>query len=451
MSARTSEALARATVTLSRAANAFYWRIALFAGAAFASTAVTLSAISFALPGLSREWSLGPRDVGVLTAVAGLGQLMGSVVAGALADRFGRRWLYAVTVAACCLGTGLGALAPNLAWLCLLLFVGGLGYGGVTPVAGSLVAEFTPADRRGAFMGWAQVLWAAGWAVEAFASGWLAESLSWRAALGIAALPVVLGALGPLVIPESPRFLLAQGRRREAEALVERLGRRHGVWLALPQQQLARPRIVLLGALWELWGPRYRRRTAVVWGARFIMVGTFNGPIVWLPELLATASGVSAYVTVLTALAMFPASFVSIALIERLGRRPLLAGSLMVAALATAGLGASQGGLALTACAVLMVGAIVCAWPAGLALASELYPTRIRASAAGWSSAGGGSAGVVAPALLGMLIGPNWAAGRGLALFVFAVALALAGAAVAASGVESAGRTLEELSPTDDR
>jgi MFS transporter, putative metabolite:H+ symporter len=85
------------------------------------------------------------------------------------------------------------------------------------------------------------------------------------------------------------------------------------------------------------------------------------------------------------------------------------------------------------------------AWPIILGYTAELYPTRVRATAAGWAGVVSRSGGVAAPLLLGFLLS-SWDGGVGLALGVFGVMLALAALLVAFQGEETRGRTLEELS-----
>src|SRR5262249_61421847 len=113
----------------------------------------------FALPGLRESWGLTPDEAGALVMASGTGQLAGSLLIGYVADSMGRRVGYAATVALSSLATGAAALAPTLPILLGLLFVAGIGFGGVAPVATSLVGEFAPPGSRGRLMGMTQVIW----------------------------------------------------------------------------------------------------------------------------------------------------------------------------------------------------------------------------------------------------------------------------------------------------
>lgn len=427
----------------------FHWLITLLVSLAFAGNGMTLSAISFALPGLRREWDLAPLELGIMAAVVSVGQICGSLLVGWLADRWGRRRAFTATIALMATCTALAGLAPGPWAASGLLYLAGIGFGGVSPVAVSVLGEFAPPRVRGQLMAWTQLFWSAGWCLTAIGGAALTAGLGWRFILGLGAAPLLLALLSWKLTPESPRFLLAHGRRAEAEALVGALEARYGVRLPLPEQQpVVEARANPLASLRELWGPPLRRRTVTLWLTWFVMVAAFNGPVILLPSILAAAGGsdlLAARTSLLVGLFMLPACLLSLLLIDRAGRRPLLAASLGVAAagaflLAYAG---AEGAIILGGGA--LAGGVLAAWPIVLGYCAELYPTRMRATAAGWAGAFSRLGGVGAPLLLGALLGP---AGHGLplALSVFGALLLLAILLVAILGEETRGRTLEELS-----
>lgn len=430
-----------------RGRGSLHWLITLLASLAFAGNGVALSAISFALPGIRREWDLSPPELGLLSAAVSAGQVVGALAVGSLADRWGRRRLFAATIALAAVATGLAGLAPSPHVVTVLLFIAGFGISGVAPVAASLIGEFAPPGVRGQMMTWTQILWAGGWLLSAVGGAALAASLGWRWIIALGAAPVLLSIVGLRLTPESPRFLLAHGRRAEAEALVRELEARYGVHVPLPSQQRA-TRQHPLESVRELLGPKFRRRTISLWVTWFVMVAGFNGPVIWLPAILAGAGGsdaLAARLSLLVGLWMLPAVLVVLVLIDRVGRRPLMLVALAVASAGTFILALSRGDVAVVIGGGALAGGLLAAWPIVLGYSAELYPTRIRATAAGWAGAVSRSGGVVAPLLLGILLN-SWGGGLGLALGVFAVLLALAVVLFWALGEETRGRTLEELS-----
>lgn len=421
-----------------------YRRVTLVAGMGFASNGVTLGVVSFALLGLEAAWGLTPGQAALLTAAVGAGQLVGGVSAGYVADAIGRRAAFGLTVGCSSLAAAAAATSPSLGWLIGAMLLMGIGFGGVAPVATSLVSEFAPADRRGALLGWTQVLWATGWLVAGLGGILLAHTLGWRGTFAIGALPLALALVGPRLIPESPRFLLAHGRRGEAEALVASLGARYGVALELPDQEPA-SRVSVAEHLRELWGPRFRRRSFLLWTVWFTMIGAFQGPVLFIPAMLEAAHAWRpAEASVLVALMMLPTTFATTLTLDRFGRRPVL-----VAALGFAAIGAVVAAVARTEAAFVLgggalAGGVLASWPVILAYAAELHPTRIRATATGWASAAGRAGGVVTPFLLAAIM-RTWTSGRAEALAVVALALVVAVGIVLVFGEETARRGLEDV------
>ena len=429
-----------------QALRPFHWRIAGLAGLAFAGNGIDAGVISFAVPGIRAEWGLTPAEIGFLLPSFGLGQLVGAVAVGIVADRFGRRLAFCATAIAAGLAMGLGALVAHPVLLGLLLFVAGLGFGGVSPVAASLVSEFAPAEHRGRLIAWTQVLWVVGWCVAALGGGWFAEQLGWRGILGLGALPIGVGLLGWLLVPESPRLLLAHGRRRAAETLSRELSRRHGVHVPIGDREPRRPSASVWRELAELWERPLRRRTMTLWTTWIGMNAVLVGPIYLLPLLLADrGSELASRTSALVGFAMLPGTLLAVALIDRSGPRPLMFVSLGAATLGTVPLMLAQEVLWLGIGAAAVAAGVLGAWPVVLAWASEQYPTRIRASAVGWASGSARLAAVVVPPATGLLLGPA-GDNRTAAVLPFAVLLLAALICVALFAEETAGRSLEELS-----
>ncbi|MDR0068191.1 MFS transporter, partial [Acinetobacter sp. 11520] len=95
---------------------------------------------------------------------------IGAVCSGALADRFGRKTIFAITMAIYSIATALCAFAPDLKWLLIFRFIVGLGLGGQLPVAVTLVSEYIPAHVRGRFIVLLESFWGLGWLVAALIS-----------------------------------------------------------------------------------------------------------------------------------------------------------------------------------------------------------------------------------------------------------------------------------------
>lgn len=415
-------------------------RVTLIVGLAFASNGLALGAMSFALAGLREDWRLDPAAAALLLLVSSVGQSLGAILIGGLADRFGRRPLLATTAGLVALGLALGSVAPGLGALAGCFFLAGLGFGGVAPVGSSLLSEFAPPSARGRLMAWTQVLWVSGYCGSALAGALLLPTLGWRPVLGLGLLNALFALLAPRLVPESPRYLLAHGRAPDAEALA----RRYGIPLAAAPATRRPPH----ASLAELFAPAFRRRTAVLWTTWFVMIAAYNGPVVLFPALLGgMGQGIepAARSALLVALAQFPAVLAAAAVGDQVGRRPLLVAALGVAGAGAALVGIASSGPLLVVGGGALAAGLLAAWPPILAYAAELYPTRMRATAAGWAGAVARLGAVLSPLAASTLLGA-WGGSLGALFGLYALLLVGAALVVFIWGEETVGRTLEELS-----
>jgi putative MFS transporter len=185
--------------------------------------AMDVGLISFVLAALVGEWKLHPAQVGFISSAGFLGMLAGALIAGLMADRFGRKPLFQGTLVIYSIATGLCALAGNIGTLVGLRFLVGLGLGGELPVASTLVSEFFPARQRGLMIVLLESLWAYGWLFAALVGYLLIPHFGWKVTFLIGCLPALYALILRRSIPESPRFLEAKGRAAEAEAVMRQV------------------------------------------------------------------------------------------------------------------------------------------------------------------------------------------------------------------------------------
>lgn len=161
-------------------------------------------------------WHLTGMHSGIILAGAGLGTVLGAIFWGRMADRFGRKHAFVWCIIVLVIFTGASVLTPTNGWLILAIlrtFVG-FGVGGLNITSVPYVQEFVPAKQRGLLAGLTSVFIPAGLFLGSLASK-LEPSIGWRGVVAIGMLPVLLLAWAH-VVPESPRFLIAQGRVEEA-------------------------------------------------------------------------------------------------------------------------------------------------------------------------------------------------------------------------------------------
>src|SRR6195256_1673486 len=194
----------------------FFWSLtSALAGFLFGFDTVVISGAEKTIQSL---WSLSPGLHGIAMASALYGTVVGSLLGGWPADRFGRKatllWI-GVLYFVGAVGSG---LAPNVAAFIVARFIGGLGIGISTVVAPMYISEIAPPKHRGRLAGMFQFNIVFGILIAFVSNALLAGTgeNAWRWMLGVAAFPSLLYAVMTLGIPESPRWLLSRKEDREA-------------------------------------------------------------------------------------------------------------------------------------------------------------------------------------------------------------------------------------------
>ncbi|MGW2181816.1 MFS transporter [Streptomyces sp. NPDC001732] len=403
-----------------------------------------------ALPVLIKDWHLSTGQATFAVTSASIGMLLGALVAGWLGDRIGRVRTVALGVVVTGAASLAVAFAPGIELFSLFRFVQGLGIGGVVPVAATYINEIARCDKRGRFVLLYEMIFPAGLAAAGLVAVWVVPNFGWRAMFVLGALPVVIGALLPRHVAESPRWLLSQGRVDEAERVIARIEAEveQAAGTPLPEPAAESVAETGRGRLRDLFTGRYLRRTVVLSGLWFVAYYVNHGISTWLPSLYTKSFGLdlttALQYTLLSNVTGLLGTFVVALVIDRIGRRPALVAALSGTALALGVLaltGATSGikVAVFASCTTFFVYAI----NAGLYLYSpELYPTANRARGAAFGGVWNRLGVILGPVIVGAILG----AGGGLGLvFAQLACVAVVGAVIALFAVETKGRTLEEL------
>ncbi len=393
-------------------------RMLFGSGIGWALDAMDIGLISFIMAALAAEWGLNSTELSLLGSIGFVGMALGATLGGLLADRFGRRQVFAATMLVYGITTGLSALSTGLVMLIALRFVVGIGLGAELPVASTLVSEFAPAKIRGRVVVALESFWAVGWLAAALIGYFLVPTLEhgWRWALALGTIPALWSIVVRFGLPESVRFLETKDRHDEAERIVTSFERSAGVTTSdsakAPEAVAETPK-----TNWrDLWGNRFRRHTialTLTWvGLNFAYYGAF----IWLPTLLVNNGMTlvrSFEFTLYLTLAQLPGYAAAAILIEVWGRRATLVTFLAGSALGAIGFGTAPqlaqliapGDAATVTGLTLFAGCVMSffnlgAWGALYAVTPEVYPTAMRASGAGTAAAFGRVAAMVAPLLV---------------------------------------------------
>jgi len=421
----------------------FQRRLLLAAGGGWLFDAMDLLLLGSAVAAAGREWHLSKPVVGWIITANLAGMFLGASLSGIVADRFGRKAVFTWTLLAYSLLTGLSAFAWSAAALAAIRFFAGLGLGGELPVASTLVSEFAPKENRGRTVVLLESFWAYGTVLAALIGALVVPTAGWRVALLIGVLPALYVFVIRRNVPESPRFLLAQGRGDEARAVA----RIAGIGYEAPSSA---PRV----PLGELFERAFVKRTLMLWSLWIALVFSYYGIFTWLPSLL-TAKGFTLqealWLNLAIAVFQIPGYYAAAALVDRAGRKPTLVAFLTCAALGSFFFAGATLAPSPSVTAVIGWGAVIAffnlgAWGVTYTYTTEQYPTAIRASGAGLAAGAGRLVGAFAPTIVGLLLVRF---GSPYTVFVVFACVMLAGALVVLLlGEETRGKSLEEISET---
>lgn len=423
-------------------------RVLTGSGLGWALDAMDVGLISFIIAVLAQQWQLTPGETGWIASIGFVGMAIGASVGGLLADRLGRRQVFAITLLIYGLATGASALVGGIAMLLVLRFFVGLGLGAELPVASTYVSEFAPAAIRGRVIVVLEAFWAVGWTASALIGYFVipASADGWRWAFALGAIPAAYALVVRWGLPESPRWLASRGRLAEAERIVSTFETAADLRRTRAPRAGAAVRPVAVSAaqrVGALWSAEFRTRTLCIWLVWFCVNFAYYGAFIWIPSILVQAGYdlVRSFgFTLLITLAQLPGYAVAAWLIEVWGRRAtlsvFLAGSAVSAVLF--GTASTEGAIIATGMALSFFN--LGAWGALYAVTPELYPTSLRATGSGWAAGVGRLASIIAPLLVPVLLATG---GAPLAFTTFAAFFVVA--TVAAWGLaDLRGRALDE-------
>jgi len=427
----------------------FHTRVILALGITWTLDGLEVTLAGAVAGALKLSLHLSDAQIGLSASAYLCGAVLGALIFGWLADRFGRKPLFLVTLGLYLASTALSGLAPNFAWFALFRFLTGAGIGGEYTAISSAIQELTPARYRGRTDLIVNGSFWLGAALGALSATILLDSrvlppnLGWRAAFFVGA---ILGT-GILLlrrsIPESPRWLMIQGRLPEAEKILKNMEARAGPATATTHALTRlRPRAggsglpALLRALFHL----YPQRTAVSLMLMSAQAFLYNAIFFTYALVLGRFFGVAPNRVGLYLLPFAIGNFLGPLLLGRyfdtVGRRPMMtltyaaSGILLLLATALFVAGLLNAATQTLAWTLVFFFASAAASSAYLSI-GESFPLEVRALAISvFYSFGTAIGGIAGPVLFGTLIGSGdrtmigWGYCLGAALMLIAAVVA---------------------------
>ncbi|MFC8040922.1 MFS transporter [Paenarthrobacter sp. NPDC057355] len=243
------------------------------------------------LPALAeyKEWNLSPLALGGLGSYALIGMLIGALFIGTLSDLVGRKKMLLASMVIFTITQAGAAWAPTPELFGIFRLIGGLGMGGVIPVAAALTIEYSAPNKRSYNYGLMYSGYSLGIVAAALAALFVLPLGGWRAVIAIGAAPVVLLPVIWKFLPESLEYLESKGRGSEAKSLAAKLGITdyRPVVAANPTgSQAADPWWKTITTMFSL---QYLRSTVFFWISLFCGLLLVYGLNTWLPSIMKKA------------------------------------------------------------------------------------------------------------------------------------------------------------------
>lgn len=415
-----------------------------------------LGLMTFVLGSIKAEFGLSASQAGLLASSSFLGMFVGAATAGLLADKFGRKPIFQVSMIFWGVGSLMCGFAHNVESLMLYRVVLGFGMGMEFPIGLSMVSEIVPARSRGKYVAILEGFWPIGFIAAGVFAYFMLPVIGWRGIFIALAVPAAFVFVVRRMVPESPRWLEDTGRMKEAADVMRHIEAKveHAYGRKLPEPSMAAtaPRLSSgrKALLAEIWTGVYAKRTFMLWTTWFFALLGYYGLTTWLGALLQQAGyeiTKSVLYTVYISLAGIPGFLFSAWLLEKWGRKPTCALMLLGSAVSAYLYGQAAGTRApieqLIAAGLMMQFFLFGMWSVLYAYTPELYPTRTRATGSGFASSIGRVGSLAGPFAIGVLL-PSW--GQTGVFTMGAVSFVIAALAVIVLGVETKGRALEDVS-----
>lgn len=422
-----------------------HYRLLTLTGIGWLFDAMDILILSYVIAAIIAEGFVGRVDAGLIASSNNLGLFFGALLSGLIADFWGRKKAFQITLLIYSIFSLLSAFSWDAISMDIMRFFTGFGLGGELPVVSSLLTEFIPSKQRGRFVVLLESFWAYGGLVAAVIAYLVIPTWGWRVALALGAVPALYVWFLRRGLPESPRYLIEKGRYDEASKIISSFS---GSSFSLFNS--ARERIEdrsIIENLKKIWSKGYRRRTLMLWLLWFGIAFGYYGAFIWLPGALKSRGftlATSIYFSVIITAAQIPGYFLAAYLIERIGRKAVLSSFLSLSAVFATLFAFSTDQSLIILWGSFMSFFNLGAWGAVYAYTPENYPTHIRGTGSGASAAFGRVGGIVAPYIIALALGLS--NGFSVAYSINATMFLLAAVSVAVLGKETAGKTLEQAS-----
>lgn len=351
-------------------------KLLMVIGTAWLFDAADVALLSFIMPLIKGEWRLTDGQVGLVSSITTVGMMIGAVLFGYLADRFGKKNIIIVTLLIFSISNLALAFTQDVSQFLLVRFVTGIGLGGELPVATTIIADAFTGHKRSRMLILVDSFWAIGWIFASLLAFLFMPHFGWRPTVIVTSLMAVY----TLVI------------------------RRH-----LPDEtNVKNEKLNVKYAFTQIWSKEFWRTTlclSIMW---FVIMFVYYGLFLWLPSVLIKRgfSVVHSFgYTLLMSFAQLPGYFLAAYLMGKISRKTVMAIYLVGTMIGAFLFGTAQTTWLVIASAAMLSFFTLGAWGIMIALTPTQYPMELRGMGIGFKQSIGRIGATIGPYLIGMSLG----------------------------------------------
>lgn len=357
------------------------------------------------LPVLIDEWSMSRVQAGAIGSYGFFGMMVGAILFGILADRFGRKKILAASVILFSAATTLCGFASEPISFSIFRTLAGLGIGGILPAIIAMLTDYAPKRLASSMVAIVMCFFSIGGILAALVSLYLLPAFGWQSVYRVAALPLLFLPFMMKYFLDSPAVLLKRGRLDDLRSALSKVGR----GAALPAGvELEGPQVEESGfPVGALFTNERALGTAMIWIAFFMCLLMVNGLTTWLPNLMVEAGyalGTSLTFMIVLNVGAIVGTLVLGKLADVWGVKRVLVPMFLIAAASLALLGFGDDMTVLLLLVAVTGACTMGAQNISYSFASQYYPSFMRSTAIGLASGVGRLGAIVGPTFGGVLL-----------------------------------------------
>lgn len=368
-----------------------------------------LAVAGIALPSIMKDMGVDPTSAGFMVSSALFGMMFGAIFLGTIADRIGRRWAIAICIALFSVFTAAAGFTHDPVAFSVTRFLAGLGIGGVMPNVVAQMTEYSPKKIRATMVTLMFSGYAVGGMLAALLGKNLIEAYGWQSVFIAAGLPVLLIPVIMKSMPESMPFLLKTGRHDALKGVVARLD---PSYRPLPSDHFGLPAEDKAdnAPIRHLFHEGRGFSTVMFWIAFFMCLFMVYALSSWLTKLMASAGYSLGSALTFVLVLNFGAMLGAVGggwLADRFHIKWVLFSMYVLAAVSITLLGYKMPTELLFVVVGLAGASTIGTQIVTYAYAGQFYPMAVRSTGIGWASGVGRSGAILAPIVIGALVGMN--------------------------------------------